>query len=86
MTSDLPPARMPVPFDDEEAVAIAAALRTAAASITGIEETAARALAKLEQVLPTHLRDQVSAVQQATVSQPFDGARLVDLAARNHTP
>src|SRR5437763_12061467 len=47
----------PLLLDDEEAIAIAVGLRTAArASVTGIEETAVRALVKLEQVLPAHLR------------------------------
>ena len=42
----------PLLLDDEEAIAIAVGLRTAArASVTGIEETAVRALVKLEQVL-----------------------------------
>ncbi|WP_329394736.1 helix-turn-helix transcriptional regulator [Streptomyces melanogenes] len=57
--SDLPPLLL----DDEEAVAIAVALRTAAGGLTGIEETALRALAKLEQVLPGRLRGQVAALQ-----------------------
>ena len=44
----------PLLLDDEEAIAIAVGLRTAArASVTGIEETAVRALVKLEQVLPS---------------------------------
>ena len=43
----------PLLLDDEEAIAIAVGLRTAArASVTGIEETSVRALVKLEQVLP----------------------------------
>ena len=43
----------PLLLDDDEAIAIAVGLRTAAgASVTGIEETAVRALVKLEQVLP----------------------------------
>ncbi|MGG2461377.1 helix-turn-helix transcriptional regulator [Streptomyces sp. RGM 3693] len=57
--TDLPPLLL----DDDEAVAIAVALRTAAGGLTGIEETAVRALAKLEQVLPRRLRGQVTAVQ-----------------------
>ncbi|MGW1373134.1 helix-turn-helix transcriptional regulator [Streptomyces sp. NPDC002446] len=57
--TDLPPLLL----DDEEAVAIAVALRTAAGGLTGIEETALRALAKLEQVLPRRLRGQVTALQ-----------------------
>lgn len=57
--ADLPPLLL----DDEEAVAIAVALRTAAGGLSGIEETALRALAKLEQVLPRRLRTRVSALQ-----------------------
>ena len=52
----------PLLLDDEEAVAVAVGLRTAAA-VTGIEETSVRALAKLEQVLPNHLRRRVNALQ-----------------------
>jgi len=58
----------PLLLDDEEAIAIAVGLRTAArASVTGIEETSVRALVKLEQVLPAHLRRRVSALGSATV-------------------
>ena len=50
----------PLVLDDDEAIAIAVGLRTAAgASVTGIEETSVRALVKLEQVLPAHLRRRV---------------------------
>jgi len=50
----------PLLLDDDEAIAIAVGLRTAArASVTGIEETAVRALVKLEQVLPSHLRRRI---------------------------
>ena len=53
----------PLLLDDDEAIAIAVGLRTAArASVTGIEETAVRALVKLEQVLPAHLRRRVAAL------------------------
>lgn len=62
----------PLLLDDEEAVAVAVGLRTAASgSITGIEETSLRALAKLEQVLPSRLRRRVNAMQNYTVSVPF---------------
>lgn len=57
--TDLPPLLL----DDEEAVAVTVALRTAAGSLTGMEETALRALAKLEQVLPRRLRGRVGALQ-----------------------
>ena len=64
----------PLLLDDEEAIAIAVGLRTAArASVTGIEETAVRALVKLEQVLPGHLRRRVQALGSATVSPPLGG-------------
>ncbi|MFD5319320.1 helix-turn-helix transcriptional regulator [Streptomyces sp. NPDC127098] len=61
----------PLLLDDEEAVAIAVGLRTAAgAAVTGIEEASLRALAKLEQVLPSRLRRRVAALGLATVPVP----------------
>src|SRR5919108_3956187 len=58
----------PLLVDDEEAIAIAVGLRTAArASVTGIDEAAVRALVKLEQVLPASLRRRVRALGSATV-------------------
>jgi predicted DNA-binding transcriptional regulator YafY len=64
----------PLLLDDDEAVAIAVGLRTAArASVTGIEETSVRALVKLEQVLPSHLRRRVNALQTATVTLAASG-------------
>jgi predicted DNA-binding transcriptional regulator YafY len=64
----------PLLLDEEEAIAIAVGLRTAArASVTGIEETAIRALVKLEQVLPAHLRRRVAAIGSATIAGPVAG-------------
>jgi predicted DNA-binding transcriptional regulator YafY len=64
----------PLVLDDEEAIAIAVGLGTAArASVTGLEETAVRALVKLEQVLPKHLRRRVRALGSATISPPVGG-------------
>src|SRR3954447_18804238 len=64
----------PLLLDDDEAIAIAVGLRTAAgASVAGIEETAVRALVKLEQVLPAHLRRRVAALGAATHTLPVDG-------------
>jgi predicted DNA-binding transcriptional regulator YafY len=61
----------PLLLDDEEAVAIAVGLRGAASmSIAGIEETALRALVKLEQILPSHLRRRVGALRAATATLP----------------
>src|SRR5437870_12247368 len=64
----------PLLLDDEEAIAIAVGLRTAArASVTGIEEPAVRALVKLEQILPAHLRRRVSALGSAAFTLPAAG-------------
>jgi predicted DNA-binding transcriptional regulator YafY len=64
----------PLLLDDEEAIAIAVGLRTAArASVSGIEETAVRALVKLEQVLPAHLRRRVTALGSALIAPPLGG-------------
>jgi len=64
----------PLLLDDDEAIAIAVGLRTAArASVTGIEETAVRALVKLEQILPAHLRRRVAALSSATYTLPVGG-------------
>ncbi|OKJ99637.1 transcriptional regulator [Streptomyces sp. CB03234] len=58
----------PLLLDDEEAVAIAVGLRAGAGhAIEGVEEAAVRALAKLEQVLPSRLRHRVATLQNATI-------------------
>jgi biotin operon repressor BirA-like protein len=64
----------PLLLDDEEAVAVAVALRTTAgAGVTGIEEASLRALVKLEQLLPSRLRHRIDAMRAATVSVPGAG-------------
>lgn len=64
----------PLLLDDDEAVAVAVGLRTAAGgSVTGIEETSVRALAKLEQLLPSRLRGRVTSIADATVPLPGSG-------------
>ncbi|MCG5439105.1 helix-turn-helix transcriptional regulator [Micromonospora foliorum] len=64
----------PLLLDDDEAVAVAVGLRAAAGgSVTGIEETSLRALAKLEQSLPSRLRHRVDALRSATVSAAGGG-------------
>src|SRR6478609_4351085 len=70
----------PLLLDDDEAVAIAVGLRSAAsASIEGMEDIAVRALAKLEQVLPDRLRRRVLAVHTNVASlQWSDGGPVVD--------
>jgi predicted DNA-binding transcriptional regulator YafY len=53
----------PLLLDNDEAVAVAVGLRTAASgTVTGIEEASVRALAKLQQVLPSRLRKRVAAL------------------------
>jgi len=72
----------PLLLDDDEALAVAIALRTAARSaVAGIEETALRALVKLEQVLPEHLRRRVRALGDATEVVGGSGGPTVDAAA-----
>lgn len=69
----------PLLLDDEEAVAVAVGLATAAnGAVTGIEETSVRALAKLQQVLPSRLRHRVQALTSATVHVPTPGRSAVD--------
>ena len=69
----------PLLLDDDEAIAIAVGLRTAArASVTGIEETSVRALVKLEQVLPAHLRRRVQALGSATMTLGGTGGPTAD--------
>ncbi|GAA5010885.1 helix-turn-helix transcriptional regulator [Streptomyces siamensis] len=78
----------PLLLDDDEAVAVAVGLRTAAGQgIEGIGETSVRALAKLEQVLPHRLRRRIGALNAFTVPmlrgpQPsaVDPAVLTELA------
>ncbi|MET0783142.1 MAG: WYL domain-containing protein [Leifsonia flava] len=51
----------PLLLDDQEAIAVAVGLR-AAVGLAGVEESGGRALAKLEQVLPSRLRATVTAL------------------------
>jgi predicted DNA-binding transcriptional regulator YafY len=82
----------PLLLDDDEAVAVAVGLRTAASgSIAGIEETSVRALAKLQQVLPSRLRRRVSALQSYALPVPSRGPQvdpnvltLIASACRDH--
>ncbi len=82
----------PLLLDDDEAVAVAVGLRTAASgSIAGIEETSVRALAKLQQVLPSRLRRRVGAFQTYALPVPSRGPQvdpdvltLIASACRDH--
>jgi predicted DNA-binding transcriptional regulator YafY len=67
----------PLLLDDDEAVAVAVGLRTAASvMVEGIEETSVRALAKVEQMLPSRLRRRVNAVHSYTVPITPPGPRV----------
>ncbi|WP_030144827.1 helix-turn-helix transcriptional regulator [Spirillospora albida] len=59
----------PLLFDDEQAVALAIALRLATVSGAGIEEAAARALTTVRQVMPARLRHRIDAFHVTPVGQ-----------------
>lgn len=76
----------PLLLDDDEAVAVAVGLGVVATWRLGVEETSLTALAKLEQVLPAHLRRRVDAIRGATsvvpgAEPPLDLAALSAVAA-----
>jgi predicted DNA-binding transcriptional regulator YafY len=76
----------PLLLDDDEAVAIAVGLRTAAGgAVDGIEETSVRALTKIVQVMPPRLRRRVDALQAYTVPAVMGGGPTVDAAALTAT-
>lgn len=64
----------PLLFDDEQAVALAVALRTAVTTGAGIEEAAARALATMRQVMPSRLRGRIDALELTAVDHAGRGA------------
>ena len=77
----------PLLLEDEEAVAVAIGLRVATTTtVSGVEEAAISALAKLHQVLPARLREQVAAIGAQVTQVPqgelptIDGEVLVTLA------
>jgi len=59
----------PLLLDDEEAIAVAVGLRVAT-GVAGVEDSGARALLKLEQVLPHRLRRTVAAINSAVSRGP----------------
>ena len=69
----------PLLLDDDEAVAIAVGLRTAAAgSVAGFEETSVRALAKVIQLLPPRLRRRIDALREVSTPGWFGGGPALD--------
>ncbi len=86
----------PLLLEEDEAVAVAVGLR-AGTAVKGIEETSARALTKLEHVLPRRLQRRVNALKDAVSAGPentgsnvedpvVDAALLSEVAAavRDH--
>ncbi|GAA4936831.1 WYL domain-containing protein [Streptomonospora halophila] len=69
--AELPPLR----FDDEQAVALAVALRIAATTGAGIEEGAERALNTVRQVMPARLRRRIDTFQATAVERAAAGPR-----------
>jgi predicted DNA-binding transcriptional regulator YafY len=79
----------PLLLDDDEAVAVALGLRGAASgALPGFEDAALAALAKIEQVLPLKLADQIATLHGATIGlgsrhfagSPVDPEALVSVA------
>jgi predicted DNA-binding transcriptional regulator YafY len=72
----------PLLLEDEEAVAIAVGLRTAATSaVSGTQDWSVQALSKVLSLMPPRLRRQMDAVASQTESPgPWEGAPVVDAA------
>jgi predicted DNA-binding transcriptional regulator YafY len=69
----------PLLLSDDEAVAVALGLRAAATGgVAGFEDSAIAALAKIEQVLPVRLREQVLALTVATIHLRSGPAPVID--------
>jgi len=64
--SELPP----LLFDDDQAIALAVALRSATQSGAGIAEAATRALTTVRQVMPSRLRHRLDALQFTSLPNP----------------
>lgn len=62
----------PLLFDEEQAVALAVALRIAVGTGAGIEEAAARALTTVRQVLPARLRRRVDVLEVSAAGRGTD--------------
>jgi predicted DNA-binding transcriptional regulator YafY len=72
----------PLLLDDDEAIAIAVALRSSAAGgIDGIEETSVRALTKVVRTMPPRLRARVDTLRAVTAPAPIGGGPSVSAGA-----
>ncbi|QGG95232.1 helix-turn-helix transcriptional regulator [Actinomarinicola tropica] len=87
-------ARMPpLLLDEEDVVAVAASLLTQRGHVAGLDESAERALAKLEQIMPPALQRRAAALRVAVVQVPADAPAapvdaevlsVVSAACRDH--
>ncbi len=76
---------MPLLLDEEEATAVALALRAAAASVAGIEDTARTVLGKLDPLVPSRQRRRAGELHAATATvgqSPASDARHLGVLAR----
>lgn len=68
----------PLPFDDEQAVALTVALQIAATALgDGLGDAAARALTTVRQVMPSRLRHRVDSLHVTAVEPPARPAATV---------
>lgn len=78
----------PLLFDDEQAVALAIALRTASSLGVDIEEAAARALGTVARLMPSRLAHRIENLEAATavqrVVEPVDPAVLLRIGEAIH--
>lgn len=71
----------PLLLEDEEAVAIAVALHTAASgAVAGLEETSVQALTKVIALMPPRLRRRMDALRSQTDGVPWGSGPVVDAA------
>lgn len=71
----------PLLLEDEEAVAIAVGLRTAAnGGVPGFEDTTLQALTKVIALMPPRLRRRMAALQSQTEGLPWSGGPVLDPA------
>jgi len=69
----------PLMLDNDEGLAVAIALHGASSDVEGVAEAGQRALAKIDQVLPSRLRKRLDALRASIVRVP-DRAPKVELA------
>nr|WP_051551622.1 YafY family protein [Nocardioides sp. URHA0020] len=69
----------PLLLDDDEAVAIAVGLHTAASgAVAGLEETSLQALTKVTALMPPRLRRRIAALRSQTDGVPWGGGPVID--------